>query len=103
MSEFEKCAREYCDVKVCYVDLQRMIRKLPCEFGNRRRYSYDEGTENPCWLDYREGGITLDEACENCQITIPKSEDRSRLGRLLPNLAKAMYAAYRAEIGGEDE
>ena len=102
MSEFEKCAREYCDVKVRFLDLQRMMRKLPCEFENGGRYN-DEGIENPCWLDYREGGITLDEACENCQTTIPQVEERRRLGKLVPNLAKAMYAAYRAEIGGEDE
>jgi hypothetical protein len=102
MSEFETCAREYCDVKVRHVDLKRLIHKLPCKSENRRRFSYSEESENPCWWDYGEGSITLDEACENCQITIPQVKERGHLGKLLPNLAKAMYAAYRAE-GGEDE
>ena len=103
MSEFEKCAREYCDVKVRFLNLQRMMRKLPCEFENRSRYRYDEEPDNPCWLDYRGGCITLDEACENCQTTIPQAKERRRLGKLLPNLAKAIYAAYRAEIGDKDD
>ena len=89
-NEFERCAREYCEVKVRHVDLNRLIRLAPCEF---------EGDPDcrPCWLEIEEGAICLDEACESCQTTHPLVEQRRALGKRIPNLAKAMYATLRKE------
>jgi hypothetical protein len=97
MTEFEKCAREYCDVKVRQVDLKRLIRLSPCSVeGEPKIYEY--GTHPPCWVEIDEGAICLDEACENCQATYPLAQERRRLGVKLPNLAKKMYATYREEV-----
>ena len=99
MTEFEKVAREYCDVKVRQVDLNRLIRLAPCS-AEGDPIPGDEGyTDNqpPCWVDIDDGGICLDQACENCQATYPLAQERRRLGVKLPNLAKAMYRAYRKE------
>ena len=90
MNEFEKAAREYCEVKVRVVDLRRRVAKLPCEW---------EGDPDcrPCWVEYDEGAISLDEACESCQTTRPLVDERRRLAVALPNLAKAMYREFRKE------
>lgn len=100
MTEFEKCAREYCEVKVRQVDLNRRIRKLPCEFEGDP-VPGDEGYnayQPACWLDIDRGAICLDEACESCETTYPLLKERRALGPRLPNLAKAMYRAYRKEM-----
>ncbi len=100
MTEFEKVAREYCDVKVRQVDLNRLIRLCPCSVEGDP-IPGDEGYnayQPACWLDIDEGGICLDEACENCQTTYPLAQERRRLGVKLPNLAKKMYRAYRREV-----
>jgi len=91
MNEFERRAREYCEVKVRAVDLQRLIRLSPCEFNG--------GPDTPwCSIEIDEGSISLDEACKNCQTTYPLLEQRRILGFRIPNLAKAMYAAFRKEV-----
>lgn len=90
MNEFEKCAREYCEVKVRTIDLNRLIRLAPCEFEK------DPDTQ-PCWWEIDEGAISLDEACENCQTTYLILKQRRILATRVPNLAKAMYRVFRAE------
>lgn len=95
MNEFEKCAREYCEVKIRYNELRRKIWKLPCT--EECASSWGDGGTTPCWYEYRDGGITIEEACENCATSIPMAEERSELGKRLPNLAKAMYRAFREE------
>lgn len=98
MNEFEKCAREYCDVKVQHVDLKRLILLLPCQVEGDPIPGESWDNEPPCWMEIDEGAICLDEACENCQTTRPMVERRRELGKRLPNLAKAMYRAFRAEM-----
>lgn len=99
MTEFEKCAREYCEVKVRQVDLNRLIRLLPCLVeGERQPYSDGYRNAPPCWVDIDEGAICLVEACENCETTYPLLQERRNLGSRMPNLAKKMYAAYRQEV-----
>ena len=93
---FLHAALAYCDVKVRQVDLNRLIRLLPCEV---------EGDPDcrPCWIEIDEGAIYLTDACNNCQTTYPLLQKRRDLGVQLPNLAKKMYVLYRHEIGGLDE
>lgn len=90
-TEFEKLAWEYCEVKVRVVDLRRLVAKLPCEV---------EGDPDcrPCWMEYDEGAITLEECCESCQTTRPLVDERRRLAVALPNLAKKMYAEFRKGV-----
>lgn len=97
MTEFEKCAREYCEVKVQHVGLKRLIWMLPCTEEERDGTGrWDEGPPAaPCWHEMDEGAICIEEACENCQKTHPMVERRRELGKQLPNLAKAMYRAFR--------
>ena len=93
---FVHAALRYCDVKVQAVDLQRLIRLAPCEWGR------DVDCE-VCWVEMDVGNFfNLDEACENCQMTYPLLEQRRALGKRLPNLAKKMYAAFRNEMEGLD-
>ncbi len=99
MNEFEKVAREYCDVKVAHVDLNRLIRLSPCtEEGGARPGDHQYEYQPPCWTEFDEGAIALDECCENCQTTIPLVEQRRQLGERLPNLAKKMYREFRSEV-----
>ncbi len=99
MTEFEIYAREYCKVKIKQVDLNRLIRKRPC-LVEGDPVPGDEGYnvyQPACWLDIDKGAICLDQACENCEVIYPLLEERRALGPKLPNLAKAMYRAYRKE------
>ncbi len=100
MNEFERRAREYCEVKVRAVDLNRLIRLSPCDVEGERRADGHGGFENtpPCWWDIDEGAISLDEACESCQTTYPLLIQRRLLGLRIPNLAKAMYRQFRSEV-----
>jgi hypothetical protein len=93
---FLHAALDYCDVKVGCVDLNRLIRLAPCEWGR-------DADSDACWVEMDVGNLNLDEACENCQTTYPLLLQRRELARHLPNLAKKMYRLFRLEIGGEDE
>ena len=98
MTDFETAAREWCAVRIEYLEALRKCRELPCEFADHRPQSFDCEVEQPCWIEIPGfGELPLDERCDNCQERERFYMRRAELGKRLPNLAKRMYAAFRRE------
>lgn len=106
MTEFEKCAREYCEARLMYLDLKKQIRAKAAECDSLEEVNEPEHEYNPviigtpCWLETDGYGdqLSVEDRCEACQENQVLVEKRRAIGRKLAGLAMAMYRAFQQEV-----